>query len=163
MKKLLIALTAAAATVTTCSVTPAHADDVPGWEVMAPAEAGKIDAGWARVSCNGTTENQRCHLRFPDGFRRLRVTYVHGGDSLGTLGTWDHDTPTRRRDGVRKFDRRIVSGVRVACSTTGATVDCTVSIRERVRVFEDTYWSAGWNMGGIIYEADLPAETQIGF
>lgn len=133
---------------TTCSV-PAQADpDIPA----EAAEAGKLDAGWIRVTCSGTTVNQQCHLRFPDGFRRLDLTYIIGGDKVAETSTFT-DQPGRPRLEQQRTDSRIVSGVRVSCSTVGAWVACTVRIRERVRDYEDTYWSAGSNQGGIVWQS----------
>lgn len=149
MRRLLAA--AAVALVASCTGHPAYADpEIPA----AATEAGKRDGGWVRVVCSGTTADQRCHLRFPDGFRRLDVTYVHGGDDLGVASTWDHSTPGRVRDRARRWDARVTSGVRVSCWTVGAWADCTVRIRERVRDYRDTYWSAGVDQGGLIFDAD---------
>lgn len=150
----LLAWSAVAASLTTCSVAPAYADP----ETPVPAEAGTADGGWTRVACHGTVGDQRCGLRFPEGFRRLDVTYVHGRHQLGTGSTFDYDTPPRVRDRIRRWKGRPVSGVAVKCMTVGGLVSCTVHILARVRVYEDTYYSAGVDQGGIIYEADaLPA------
>lgn len=147
---LLVAASATAASATTCAV-PARAADP---ELPVAAEAGHLDGGFVRVLCEGTVATQRCVLRFPEGFRRLNVRYFHSNDYAGTMSTWDHSTPGRARDEVRTFNRRIVSGVRVSCSTTGAVVDCDVRLREQVRDYRDTYWSAGTHQGGLIWQLD---------
>lgn len=139
----LVVGSAVAAAPTTCSVpAAAHA-----------AEAGEHDAGWVRLTCAGTAADQRCHIRLPDGFRRLDVTYVHGGDELGTASTFT-DQPGRPREAVRRTAGRVTRGVRAECEIVGAWASCTIHVRERVRDYRDTYWSSGSHQGGLIYDAD---------
>lgn len=151
MKRRLAALlstVAVGAGTTTCSV-PAHADP----KIPAAAEAGQVDGGWVRVVCSGTTADQRCHLRFPDGFRRLDTRLIFDGEDTGEVSTWDHDTPGRVRDRIRRFKGSPVTGVRVSCWTAGAWVSCTVRVHADLVDYRETYWSAGSNMGGLIWEA----------
>ena len=138
------ALVAAAALLAASCGHPAYAADP---ELGATAEAGQHDAGWIRVVCTGTTTDQRCHLRISDGFSRLDVNIVHGGTPWIESSSWTYLPRTYARP--QRTSRRVVSGVRVDCHDRGSRTSCTVTLRQRVTEFRLTYWSAGWNEGGL--------------
>lgn len=129
----------------TCSA-PAHSD-IPS--NVSTGRHGVVDAGWVRVACAVSGTGARCSLRFPEGVRRTELTYILGGDLVGIETLWDHDTPGRTRGRVRRMAGRVAPGVRVKCSTFGATATCTVGLARRYKDFNVTIYSAGVGLGGL--------------
>ena len=153
IRSVLVALSTAAVTVTTCSIPAAADPEVPGWEVTPqPSVAGVADRGWVSTSCAGEPDRLKCQIRMPRGVRVYEIEYVHGGDSLGVEKSWSEvgQRPYGPRPAVTM---RPVQGVRVDCEGDGGKVYCTAAFRERVRLFNVTVYGAQQMLGGLKFEA----------
>jgi len=141
----ILATTAAVAVgVTTCSVSPAAAAEIPK-SVAGP----QVNGGFVRGACTVTADAAKCAVRFPQGFRRVNVEYSVGGRWLGTEESWDRTIAGRPHGTVRRFDRNIGTGVRLECLAVGAVAYCDLDMADRYRDFNIAFYNAGSLLGGI--------------
>lgn len=115
--------------------------------------AGELDAGWVRAACATNAHCVKCRLGYPEGAKRVTLTIRLGGRVMAVERTFPYRDDHRATPAPqRAASGRVVDGVRLACTSAGQRVTCTLDLAARYVDGNVTSYVDGWNYCGLRYE-----------